>query len=64
MSDTDEWQKSERQRRAGPAHDRPAPHRPGDAREHDRHLTPEEVERIEEQVREEVAAASPAISDS
>ena len=60
MSDTDEWQKSEAHRRDGPAD--------GTSHEHGHEdppqLTERQVERIEDDVREEVAATDPAISDS
>ena len=63
MSDPNEWQKSGDHRRAGPAAGEPAPRRSEDDREHHPHLTQGQVERIEEEVREDVAR-SPAISDS
>ena len=63
MNDPDEWQKSEAHRRAGPAADRPEPHRPDPDRDHTPHLRQKDVERIEGDVRDEVAAQSD-ISDS
>jgi hypothetical protein len=64
MSDRDEWQKSEAQRRGGPAGDHPYPRQPVPEPERGRHLTEGQIERIEEEVRDEVAATDPAISDS
>ena len=65
MSDPDEWQKSEAQRRSGPEPEGQAPRRSMQQGEQaDGRLTQREVERIEEDVREEVEAAGPAISDS
>ncbi len=63
MNDPDEWQESEAHRRAGPAADNPEPHRPEPSRDHTLHLTKKDIARIEEDVREEVAAHSD-ISDS
>jgi hypothetical protein len=64
MNDADEWQKSESHRRSGPESDIPRPDHVEHGNEHRHHLTSKEVERIEEDVREEVAAVDPAISDS
>jgi hypothetical protein len=64
MSDADEWQKSETRRRGGPAQDRTQPRPPERDAGQDGHLTTKQVERIEDEVREEVAATDPAISDS
>jgi hypothetical protein len=63
MNDPDEWQTSEAQRRAGPGADGPEPHRPEPNRDYTPHLTQKDTERIEGDVREEVAAHSD-ISDS
>jgi hypothetical protein len=64
VSDPDEWQKSEAQRRSGPEkRNAQSPDHERDG-EHDSHLIVEHAERIEENVREVVAATHPAVSDS
>jgi hypothetical protein len=63
MSDPYERQISETKRREDPAADRPDNPQPEPNYEHPDHLTPAQVERIEESVRDEVAA-HPTISDS
>ena len=64
MNDTDEWQKSEDRRRGGTSSGSTGPQPPGHDQEHEHHLTQEQVERIEVDVREDVAATDPAITDS
>ena len=63
-SDAGEWQKSEIRRRGGPAQARIQPRPPEHDAGHEDHLTTEQVERIEADVREEVAATDPAVTDS